>query len=52
LLYVLKKILPKARLSKTKEKKFNESGQLLGFYAVSALWALSIFRDVNNQNIY
>ena len=36
----------KVRLSKTKANKFNESGQLLSFYAVSVCWALSIFKDV------
>jgi len=43
--YVLDKLMRKVRLSKTKATKFNESGQLLSFYAVSVCWALSIFKD-------
>lgn len=40
----------KVRLSKTKANKFNESGQLLSFYVLSALWAISIFKDVILDN--
>lgn len=36
--YALDKAIPKTRLSKTKERKFNESGQLLAFYATSVAW--------------
>lgn len=43
--YILDKLLPKKSLSKTKEKKFNESGQLFAFYAVCTLWSLYIFRE-------
>jgi len=39
----------KVRLSKTKSNKFNESGQLFAFYLLSSFWALSVFREVNNQ---
>jgi len=37
----------KIRLSKTKANKFNESGQLLAFYAVSIIAAVLIFREEN-----
>ncbi|CAF0722923.1 unnamed protein product [Brachionus calyciflorus] len=43
--YVLDKLMRKVRLSKTKANKFNESGQLLSFYALSCAWAVSIFKD-------
>jgi len=36
--YVLDKISRKLHLSKVKNSKFNESGQLLVFYVLSALW--------------
>jgi hypothetical protein len=39
--------MKKVRLSKTKAGKFNESGQLVAFYAVSVLWAASVFKDVS-----
>lgn len=40
--YVLDKINRKLHLSKTKHSKFNESGQLLIFSAVSAAWGVNI----------
>jgi len=43
--YVLDKLIRKVRLSKTKTNKFNESGQLLSFYAISAACAVVIFKD-------
>lgn len=43
--YVLDKLMRKVKLSKTKASKFNESGQLLSFYILSAAWAISIFKD-------
>lgn len=45
--YVLDKLMRKIRLSKTKQNKFNESGQLLAFYLVSIACAVMIFRDEN-----
>lgn len=41
------KFMRKIRLSKTKANKFNESGQLLAFYAVSIIAAVLIFREEN-----
>ncbi|KAK8741515.1 hypothetical protein OTU49_002254 [Cherax quadricarinatus] len=40
--YVLDKVNRKLHLSKTKHSKFNESGQLLIFTAVSAAWGINI----------
>eukprot|EP00102_Acyrthosiphon_pisum_P011759 XP_008180615.2 PREDICTED: translocating chain-associated membrane protein 1-like [Acyrthosiphon pisum] len=40
--YVLDKIVHKLHLSKSKNSKFNESGQLIVFNAVSLIWALYI----------
>ncbi|XP_022173779.1 translocating chain-associated membrane protein 1 [Myzus persicae] len=40
--YVLDKICRKLHLSKSKNSKFNESGQLIVFNAVSMIWALDI----------
>ncbi|KAK8379168.1 hypothetical protein O3P69_019783 [Scylla paramamosain] len=40
--YILDKVNRKLHLSKTKHSKFNESGQLLIFTAVSAAWGLNI----------
>ncbi|KAG7161216.1 translocating chain-associated membrane protein 1-like isoform X1 [Homarus americanus] len=40
--YVLDKVNRKLHLSKTKHSKFNESGQLLIFTAVSAAWGMNI----------
>jgi translocating chain-associated membrane protein 1 len=40
--YVLDKISRKLHLSKSKNSKFNESGQLIVFNAVSMIWALDI----------
>jgi hypothetical protein len=39
--------MKKVRLSKTKANKFNESGQLVAFYALAVAWAASVFRDVS-----
>lgn len=36
--YILDKVKTKLHLSKVKQSKFNESGQLLIFYVISALW--------------
>ncbi|BFZ21217.1 hypothetical protein BsWGS_24256 [Bradybaena similaris] len=44
--YVLDKLNRKMHLSKIKHSKFNESGQLLIFYLVSAVWGADIlFRE-------
>jgi translocating chain-associated membrane protein 1 len=43
--YVLDKLMKKVRLSKTKANKFNESGQLVAFYALSVAWAINIFKE-------
>jgi translocating chain-associated membrane protein 1 len=43
--YILDKWMRKVKLSKTKASKFNESGQLVVFYILSAIWAGIIFRD-------
>ncbi|CAL1532486.1 unnamed protein product [Lymnaea stagnalis] len=44
--YVLDKLNRKMHLSKTKHSKFNESGQLLIFFLVSAIWGADIlFRE-------
>lgn len=40
--YVLDKICRKLHLSKSKNSKFNESGQLIVFNAISMIWALDI----------
>jgi len=40
--YILDKICRKLHLSKSKNSKFNESGQLIVFNAVSMIWALDI----------
>jgi len=40
--FILDKLSRKVRLSKVKHSKFNESGQLLVFYLVSAVWAGTI----------
>jgi len=40
--YILDKVNRKMHLSKVKHSKFNESGQLLVFYAVSAGWGIDI----------
>lgn len=40
--YVLDKMNRKMHLSKVKHSKFNESGQLLVFYAASAIWGADI----------
>ncbi|XP_064085963.1 translocating chain-associated membrane protein 1-like [Macrobrachium nipponense] len=45
--YVLDKINRKLHLSKVKHSKFNESGQLLIFTAVSAAWAVNILINDN-----
>ncbi|XP_065333764.1 translocating chain-associated membrane protein 1 [Cloeon dipterum] len=37
--YILDKFSKKLHLSKSKQNKFNESGQLLVFYVISFLWA-------------
>ncbi|KAK4004409.1 translocating chain-associated membrane protein 1 [Daphnia magna] len=44
--YILDKIKTKLHLSKVKQSKFNESGQLLLFYVVAVLWGGDvIFRE-------
>jgi len=44
--YILDKIKTKLHLSKVKQSKFNESGQLLIFYAAAVLWGGDmIFRE-------
>jgi translocating chain-associated membrane protein 1 len=43
--YVLDKLHKKLHLSKTKNAKFFESGQLILFYIVSVIWALILFKD-------
>lgn len=43
--YILDKWMRKVKLSKTKASKFNESGQLVAFYIISAIWAGVIFKD-------
>lgn len=40
--YALDKINRKLHLSKLKHSKFNESGQLFGFYAISLAWGIDI----------
>jgi translocating chain-associated membrane protein 1 len=40
--YILDKLNRRMHLSKVKHSKFNESGQLVVFYAASALWGLDI----------
>lgn len=45
--YVLDKINRKLHLSKIKHSKFNESGQLLIFTAVSAAWGINILINDN-----
>jgi translocating chain-associated membrane protein 1 len=43
--YVLDKLHKKLHLSKSKNAKFFESGQLIFFYIISILWAFMLFRD-------
>jgi len=43
--YVLDKLHKRLHLSKTKNAKFFESGQLILFYIVSVIWALMLFND-------
>jgi translocating chain-associated membrane protein 1 len=43
--YVLDKLYKKLHLSKSKNAKFFESGQLILFYFISVLWALMLFND-------
>lgn len=45
--FQFKKLMKKVRLSKTKSTKFNESGQLVAFYALSVAWAANVFREVS-----
>jgi len=45
--YLLDRVNRKLHLSKIKHTKFNESGQLLSFYAVSLLWAGDIIMREN-----
>lgn len=40
--YILDKLNRRMHLSKVKHSKFNESGQLLIFYAVSAVWGIEM----------
>jgi translocating chain-associated membrane protein 1 len=43
--YILDKLYKKLHLSKSKNAKFFESGQLILFYIVSVLWAFMLFND-------
>jgi translocating chain-associated membrane protein 1 len=43
--YVLDKVYKKLHLSKSKNAKFFESGQLILFYLISVGWALMLFKD-------
>ncbi|CAF4374119.1 unnamed protein product, partial [Rotaria magnacalcarata] len=43
--YVLDKLYKKLHLSKSKNAKFFESGQLILFYVVSVLWGFMLFND-------
>ena len=45
--YILDKLHKKLHLSKSKNAKFFESGQLILFYVISVLWGLILF---NNEN--
>jgi len=45
--YILDKLNRRMHLSKIKHSKFNESGQLLVFYAVSAVWGADIISREN-----
>ncbi|XP_064652985.1 translocating chain-associated membrane protein 1-like 1 isoform X2 [Lineus longissimus] len=45
--YVLDKLNRKMHLSKIKHSKFNESGQLMVFYLVSAIWGINIILTEN-----
>lgn len=49
--YVLDKLNKKMHLSKIKHSKFNESGQLLFFYFVSAAWGADLIVRENFLNI-
>ncbi|KAK3611558.1 hypothetical protein CHS0354_018074 [Potamilus streckersoni] len=40
--YVLDKLNRKMHLSKVKHSKFNESGQLMAFYVISAVWGIDL----------
>lgn len=42
--YLLDRSARKLHLSKIKHSKFNESGQLLTFYALSLIWAIELLR--------
>ncbi|CAF1430899.1 unnamed protein product [Rotaria sordida] len=43
--YVLDKLYKKLHLSKSKNAKFFESGQLILFYVISVLWGFMLFND-------
>lgn len=45
--FFTQKLNRKLHLSRTKTSKFNESGQLLTFYLISAAWGIEIFRREN-----
>merc|ERR1719251_339559 len=49
--YLLDKVNKKLHLSKVKYGKFDESGQLLGFYLVSLFWAGDIIYRENMVNL-
>ena len=49
--YLLDKINRRLHLSKVKHAKFDESGQLLGFYLVSLFWAGDIIYRENMVNL-
>lgn len=48
----LDKLNRRLHLSRTKTIKFNESGQLLSFYIISAAWGIEIFRRENYLNTF
>lgn len=43
--YVLDRLYKKLHLSKSKNAKFFESGQLILFYVVSVIWAIGLFNE-------
>lgn len=49
--YILDKLNRKMHLSKVKHSKFNESGQLAFFYAVSAFWGIDLIVRENYVSV-
>ena len=45
--FFLQKVNRRMHLSKVKHSKFNESGQLMAFYAISAFWSADIIIRVS-----